>query len=187
MPLLSSHSQLTPPRTAQSPCEWMNCHSLCDHWQHHPGIPPRWWCGQAARGVAHTVVLGVSKCLPPCPGKAKLILKTNKSSPGLPPVPLCYPPAAGSECCWSWGGRCLWWSSSPLLTPQCRVGARLHQGSLPLTPDTIFGVSLRPQYHVMPLGWEFLLSFLGFSSFRQLHLPGVSVGVGAVGRLFLAV
>lgn len=101
-------------------------------------FPPRWWCGQAARGVAHSVVLGVSKCLPPCPGKAKLILKTNKSSPGLPPVPLCYPPAAGSECCWSWGGRWLWWGSSPLLTPQCRVGARLHQGSLPLTSSYLF-------------------------------------------------
>lgn len=28
-----------PPRTAQSPCEQIHCHLLCDYWQHHPGIP----------------------------------------------------------------------------------------------------------------------------------------------------
>lgn len=127
VPLLSPHSQLTP-RTAQ-----MNSHWLCDYWQHHPGIAQRWWWGQAACAIAHAVMFVVSRCLPPCPGEAKLILKANKSSPGLPRVLLCYPPAAGVNAAVS-GCQVALVGQQPFAYPQCRVGARLHRGSLPLNP-----------------------------------------------------
>lgn len=83
----------------------------------------------------------MSKCLPPCPGKTKIILKTSKSSPGLPPVLLCCPPAAGSECCWSRGARWLWWGSSPLLTPSAGWEQGYIGDPCPSPPNTIFRVS----------------------------------------------
>lgn len=82
-----------------------------------------------------------SKHLLPCPGKAKLILKTNKSRPGLPPVLLCDPPA-GRECC-GVPARWLWWGSSPLFVPSAGREQGYIRDPCPSTPNAIFRVSLR--------------------------------------------
>lgn len=138
---------------------------------------------QAACGVAHTVLLVVSRCLPLCPGKAKLILKTSRAQGCL--VCCCAVLQQRAVGAAGLGVLLALLGQQPLAYPQSRVGSSGIPAPQPLMPFpdfseaikacNAFGVGIPP---VFPLG---------FSSFRQLHLPGVSVGVGADGCLFVAV
>jgi len=134
-------------------------------------------------------LLAVAKCLLPCPGKAKLVLKANKSSPGLHPVaPTRYPAAAGSDAVGlgvldGWGG----WGSSPVFTPRCarRQAALGVPTPHPLIPFGSFSKAVISGNAF----WGGGLSFLSFGLFLlQMASPtGSGVGVHAVTCLFLAV
>lgn len=121
---------------------------------------------------SHPGVCGIQTS-PPVPRQGKAHFENKQVEARLPRV-LCYPAAAGWECCW------------PL--PGGSAGAaalRLHWGSLPLNPSCHFQSSSKAIIACNAFGVGIPPVFpLDFSSFRQLHLPGVSVGAGADGACF---
>lgn len=128
-------------------------------------------------------MLVVTKCLPPCPGKAKRVLKTSQAQ----------------GCVMSCSCIILQWQAAMLGVSGCQAALRLplgvkweqgdwlHRGFLALTASCHFGSFSKAMVTCNPFGVGGCPFFpLGFSSFTRLHPPGVSVDVRAVSCLFLA-
>lgn len=80
------------PPGQHSLCAELSSHSLWGYWQQCPGIPRGAAVGRLPVAWL-TVCFGGVQVPPPVPRQGKAHFENN-SSPGLPPVLLCHPPAA---------------------------------------------------------------------------------------------